>query len=98
ARATFPSRRAAVVAVAASWLPLTLSLLPPRDPPLLHLLAAHPPPLTGPCLSIWSITYLDRSFSLIAQARSVVRGGPYAYVRHPLYTGELTAFLGMMLL
>lgn len=98
ARATYPSRRAAVVAVATAWLPLTISLLPHGEPPVLQLLVANALLVSGTSLSIWSIAYLDRSFSLIAQARSVVRGGPYAYVRHPLYTGELTAFLGMMLL
>jgi protein-S-isoprenylcysteine O-methyltransferase Ste14 len=98
AKATYPSWRAAVVAVTASWLPLTIPLLPRGEAALLQLLVANALLIAGTCLSIWSIAYLDRSFSLIAQARSVVRGGPYAYVRHPLYTGELTAFLGMMLL
>jgi len=46
---------------------------------------------------VWAIRYLDRSFSMIAQARAVVRSGPYAVVRHPLYTGELVALLGTVL-
>jgi protein-S-isoprenylcysteine O-methyltransferase Ste14 len=40
---------------------------------------------------------LDRSLSVIPQARELVKRGPYARVRHPLYLGELVATLGLAL-
>ncbi len=47
--------------------------------------------------SVWSLRHLGRSFSIVAQARSLVRTGPYRFVRHPLYLGELVAVLGVVM-
>jgi protein-S-isoprenylcysteine O-methyltransferase Ste14 len=38
---------------------------------------------------------LGRSISILPQARQLVTSGPYAFVRHPLYLGEMTAMLGI---
>ncbi len=51
--------------------------------------------LTGMLWSVWSIRCLDRSLSLVPQARTLVQHGPYGLVRHPLYFGELVAMLGL---
>jgi protein-S-isoprenylcysteine O-methyltransferase Ste14 len=45
----------------------------------------------GEGFAVYSMLYLGRSFSLFAEARTLVTGGPYRYVRHPLYLGELIA-------
>lgn len=47
--------------------------------------------------SVWSLRCLDRSLSVVPQARQLVQHGPYARVRHPLYLGELLAMLGLAL-
>jgi protein-S-isoprenylcysteine O-methyltransferase Ste14 len=47
--------------------------------------------------AVWSIRTLDRSLSVVPQARELVRHGPYARVRHPLYLGEIVAMLGLAL-
>jgi protein-S-isoprenylcysteine O-methyltransferase Ste14 len=44
---------------------------------------------------IWSLRSLGRSLSIIAQARQVVDRGPYKWIRHPLYAGEITASLAL---
>jgi len=82
-------------AVAATFLPLTLPLL--HGTPagasqrnVGYLLAA-----AGTCWAVWSVWFLGRSISVIAQAREVVDGGPYRLVRHPLYVGELVSTLGV---
>jgi protein-S-isoprenylcysteine O-methyltransferase Ste14 len=54
--------------------------------------------LAGSLLSIYVLAWLGRSFSVIAQARQLVTGGPYAIVRHPLYVCEEIAIIGMVLL
>lgn len=97
-KATHPSPVAAVAALVATWLPFSIVLLPHGTPSLVVLLAADALLLAGLGFSIWAIRFLDRSFSMLAQARAVVRTGPYALVRHPLYTGELVALLGTVLI
>jgi protein-S-isoprenylcysteine O-methyltransferase Ste14 len=43
------------------------------------------------------IFHLGLSFSIVPQARKLVRTGPYAVVRHPLYLVEEVALLGTVL-
>jgi protein-S-isoprenylcysteine O-methyltransferase Ste14 len=45
----------------------------------------------GEAFAIYSMLYLGRSFSIFAEARNLVTGGPYRLVRHPLYLGEMVA-------
>ena len=45
----------------------------------------------GEAYAVYAMLYLGRSFSIFAEARSLVAGGPYRYVRHPLYLGEMAA-------
>jgi protein-S-isoprenylcysteine O-methyltransferase Ste14 len=54
--------------------------------------------LVGAAFSIWSISYLRRSFGLRAAVRTLVTGGPYARIRHPLYLGEIVHILGIAIL
>ncbi|HEX8970557.1 isoprenylcysteine carboxylmethyltransferase family protein [Oryzihumus sp.] len=97
ARASHPSRSAAIAAMVATWLPFALPLLPAGRPSLATLTVSNVLLVLGLGFAVWSLRYLDRSFSMVAQARRVVRTGPYAVVRHPLYTGELVALLGTVL-
>jgi len=52
----------------------------------------------GLVLSIWSVWHLRSSFSIMAEARRTVVSGPYRYVRHPLYLGEILTLLGVCLM
>jgi protein-S-isoprenylcysteine O-methyltransferase Ste14 len=51
----------------------------------------------GIVLALCALTQLGRSFSIMAEARGLVTGGPYAIVRHPLYLAEGIANLGACL-
>lgn len=51
----------------------------------------------GTTCSIMVASRLGRSFSILPQARALVTGGPYRFVRHPLYLAEQIAGLGVML-
>ena len=54
--------------------------------------------VAGLALSLWSLWHLRSSFSILAEARRVIRTGPYRFVRHPLYLGEAVTMLGLCLL
>jgi len=53
--------------------------------------------LTGNCITLLGIISLRRSFSIMVEARELVSTGLYAYVRHPLYAGEIVAAMGVLL-
>lgn len=45
----------------------------------------------GTALTVWGMWTLRYAFSICAEARTLVTGGPYRLVRHPVYLGELIA-------
>lgn len=47
----------------------------------------------GAVLAVAGILALGRSFAVLPAARSVRTGGPYRFVRHPIYVGESLVFL-----
>jgi protein-S-isoprenylcysteine O-methyltransferase Ste14 len=56
--------------------------------------------VAGALLSIWSAATLGRHFDVeleVHGGHEVVRRGPYAIVRHPIYTGIAVHFLGACL-
>ena len=46
---------------------------------------------------LWALGALGTNISVVPQAREVVSHGPYAVVRHPLYTAELVNVVGLCL-
>lgn len=54
--------------------------------------------LLGYCVSLWALWHLRGSFAIMAEARHAVTSGPYRYVRHPLYLGEMLTMLGLCLM
>ena len=53
--------------------------------------------LCGVALAGVSFLWLGRCFAVLPARRGVVRRGPYRWVRHPAYTGELLMLLGCAL-
>ena len=45
--------------------------------------------LAGLAWAVWSLRSLGRNLSVIPQARDVADAGPYRWIRHPLYAGEI---------
>jgi protein-S-isoprenylcysteine O-methyltransferase Ste14 len=81
-------------AVTATLLPFTLPLLHGASPGAGQY-AGYLLVVAGAAWAVWSVRFLGRSISVIAQAREVVDRGPYRLVRHPLYVGELVSALGV---
>ena len=82
-------------AVAATLIPFTLPLLHGASPGPARQYAGYLLVVGGTGWAVWSVRFLGRSISVIAQAREVVDTGPYRLVRHPLYLGEITSALGV---
>ena len=56
--------------------------------------------LAGPAFAVWARVHLGGNWSgtvTVKQGHELIRSGPYAYVRHPIYTGLTTALLGTTL-
>lgn len=78
--------------------------LPPIEagpvPPMLGLISVA---LTaaGVAFAVWARYYLGSNWGMpgdIKQGADLVTTGPYAYVRHPIYTGVIIAILGSVLI
>lgn len=82
-------------AVVGTLFPFVLPLLRGAPPGAVADAAADVLMLAGTAWAVWSLRFLGRNLSVIAQARQVVDRGPYRWVRHPLYTGEIVSSLGL---
>ena len=89
----------AMFLAAPGWVPriLTRRFLPVGDvyPILGTILLA-----TGLGFSVWARRHLGRNWSAhvaVKEGHALVRSGPYRRLRHPIYTGVLLAFFGMVL-
>ena len=83
-----------------------VTLMSVAGPPLLRAaqLPALVPDIVTACvltsgliLVIFGKITLGRSFGLVPANRGVVVGGPYSFVRHPIYTGYLIAHLAFLI-
>ena len=66
-------------------------------PPVLIRDAAVPLTLGAFSLGVYGLLYLRRNLSIIPEARRLVTGGPYRFVRHPLYAAEILAAVALVL-
>lgn len=72
------------------WLGILAAVLPlaapyPAKMPVPVLIIG----LLGYGLVIWSLLALGRSFGIAPADRGLITRGPYRYIRHPMYLGEL---------
>jgi protein-S-isoprenylcysteine O-methyltransferase Ste14 len=86
-----------LVAFAGGYLPWTIPLLAPAGASVSQNLVSAALIVVGTALMLVAIFHLGRSFSIVPQARSLARTGPYAVVRNPLYFAEELAILGVLL-
>ena len=86
-----------LMAFLGTYLPWALPLLPAGHPPASVQLLSAAMLLGGGSLVLFTVLHLGRSFSLVPQARGLVRSGPYRLIRHPLYLAEEISVLGAAL-
>jgi protein-S-isoprenylcysteine O-methyltransferase Ste14 len=87
-----------VAAFVGTYMPWTITFAAPTAlalvaPTLLSMICV----MGGAALMLYTIWHLGRSFSVVPQARSVVKTGPYQWIKHPLYLSEEIAVLGVVL-
>lgn len=51
----------------------------------------------GLLLVLWAMITLGRSFGIAPADRGLVKDGPYRFVRHPMYLGELISLAGAVI-
>jgi protein-S-isoprenylcysteine O-methyltransferase Ste14 len=50
----------------------------------------------GLAFSFWAVWHLGTAFSIVPEARKLVRTGPYRWIRHPLYLAGYLIGLGLL--
>lgn len=86
-----------LVAVLGAFLGVAFLGLPVADiPPALGIFSALLI-VVGSLYSIYALSFLGRSFSVLPEARRLVTSGPFGWMRHPVYLGEEIALVGIML-
>jgi protein-S-isoprenylcysteine O-methyltransferase Ste14 len=84
-------------AVAGTFLSVGFLLLPPQELSYALYVTSLLLVIAGTLFAICALVVLGRSISIMPEARRLVTGGPYAFVRHPLYLGEIVALAGIAL-
>ncbi len=54
-------------------------------------------PVPGLALNLWALASLGSAFGIAPAARGLVTQGPYRWLRHPMYAGELLSLAGALL-
>jgi protein-S-isoprenylcysteine O-methyltransferase Ste14 len=83
---------------AITWFPTSVQKsLCPHDWQIPLIFAGLLLGIIGLAVAIWGILYLGRSFGILVVVRKVVLGGPYQWVRHPMYLGYICMLAGLIL-
>lgn len=83
-----------VAAYAGTFAPFLLAFAGGEPVSLGQSMAAVSLQSVGLIFSIYSLAVLRRSFGVEPQVRTLVRTGPYRFIRHPLYVGEIASLAG----
>jgi len=81
-----------LIAWGSAFMPLAMQLHAPV-PLVIQLMS-----LSGVIFSLWGLWCLGRSFDIVPADRGLVQKGPYRFLRHPIYAGELfsVAIMGLV--
>jgi protein-S-isoprenylcysteine O-methyltransferase Ste14 len=87
-----------IIPLSGGVLPFTLLFSVPanflaRNPLLIQIIFYWMTATTA--FTIWSLWTIRRSFSITVEARALVKSGPYRWIRHPVYLGEIFTALAV---
>ena len=85
------------IAIAGTFLSVGISVLPPREISMTLYVTSLLLMIGGFAFAIWAVLCLGRSISILPEARQLVTQGPYSFIRHPLYLGEMVGTAGIAL-
>jgi protein-S-isoprenylcysteine O-methyltransferase Ste14 len=85
------------VALSGSYMMTLCAAVPIARPGPLLIIIALVIMVAGTALTTVALLFLGRSFSITPEARRLVTGGLYTFVRHPMYLGEILGSLGLIL-
>ena len=88
----------AIVLLSTTWIPLPWLYRPLWQQGLWLFWIGAAITVGGLLFAVWAREHLGRNWSrsvTIKQDHELISTGPYAVVRHPIYTGILTGFLGV---
>jgi protein-S-isoprenylcysteine O-methyltransferase Ste14 len=86
-----------IAAIVGTYLAFALALLPRADLPPVILAISLFLVMAGMVTSFAVLRWLGRAFSIMPEARQLVRHGPYRLIRHPLYFCEEIAVIGVFI-
>lgn len=86
-----------IMAILGTYFMVGVLLMPRRELSPTALAISTALILGGMAFAVYALLYLGRSVSVMAEARRLVTGGPYRFVRHPLYLGEEVVVLGTLI-
>ncbi|MGO4621324.1 methyltransferase family protein [Ensifer sp. 2TAB8] len=88
-----------LTAMAGTFLLGLIAYLPePADTGLALQMAGTAMIVVGMVSSAFVLFWLGRAFSIMPEARTLITGGPYSVVRHPLHLTEEIAIIGLIVL
>jgi len=86
-----------LTALVGTWSIIALTALPLTWRPGWLLTASTVGVILAYAVVIWALLTLRRSLSIFAEARQLIRHGPYALVRHPLYAAHILCYALILL-
>lgn len=69
---------------------------PEEDAALAAVVAGEAIVILSVAFTLASVAFLGRCFGVLPEVRGLVMRGPYRIIRHPVYLGEMGAFLGFV--